>query len=41
MKLYISYVRRGLTTAAGIDPFEPVWGVGYAYRPRVREPAEQ
>ena len=39
-KLYVSYVRRKLIQAANIDPFETVWGVGYRYLPRVREPVE-
>lgn len=34
VKLYVSYVRRKLREAAGVDPVETVRGVGYRYRPR-------
>jgi DNA-binding response OmpR family regulator len=34
VKLYVSYVRRKLGRAAGVDPVETVRGVGYRYRPR-------
>ena len=34
VKLYVSYVRRKLRDAAGVDPVETVRGVGYRYRPR-------
>jgi DNA-binding response OmpR family regulator len=35
VKLYVSYLRRKLDDAAGVDPVETVRGVGYRYRPRV------
>ena len=34
VKLYVSYLRRKLGEAAGVDPVETVRGVGYRYRPR-------
>ncbi|MGV1049670.1 MAG: response regulator transcription factor [Solirubrobacterales bacterium] len=34
VKLYVSYLRRKLAAAAGVDPVETVRGVGYRYRPR-------
>jgi DNA-binding response OmpR family regulator len=34
VKLYVSYLRRKLGGAAGVDPVETVRGVGYRYRPR-------
>jgi DNA-binding response OmpR family regulator len=34
VKLYVSYLRRKLGTAAEVDPVETVRGVGYRYRPR-------
>jgi DNA-binding response OmpR family regulator len=34
VKLYVSYLRRKLNCAAGVDPVETVRGVGYRYRPR-------
>ncbi len=34
VKLYVSYLRRKLGTAASVDPVETVRGVGYRYRPR-------
>lgn len=34
VKLYVSYLRRKLGLAAGVDPVETVRGVGYRYRPR-------
>lgn len=34
VKLYVSYLRRKLGNAAGVDPVETVRGVGYRYRPR-------
>ncbi len=34
VKLYVSYLRRKLGSAAGVDPVETVRGVGYRYRPR-------
>jgi DNA-binding response OmpR family regulator len=34
VKLYVSYLRRKLGVAAGVDPVETVRGVGYRYRPR-------
>lgn len=34
VKLYVSYLRRKLATAARVDPVETVRGVGYRYRPR-------
>ena len=34
VKLYVSYLRRKLGAAAGVDPVETVRGVGYRYRPR-------
>jgi DNA-binding response OmpR family regulator len=37
VKLYVSYLRRKLGEAAGVDPVETVRGVGYRYRPR-KEP---
>ncbi|HVV90663.1 MAG TPA: response regulator transcription factor [Solirubrobacterales bacterium] len=35
VKLYVSYLRRKLGGAAGVDPVETVRGVGYRYRPRL------
>jgi len=35
VKLYVSYLRRKLGAAAGVDPVETVRGIGYRYRPRV------
>jgi DNA-binding response OmpR family regulator len=35
VKLYVSYLRRKLTDAGGIDPVETVRGFGYRYAPRV------
>lgn len=35
VKLYVSYLRRKLGDAAGVDPVETVRGVGYRYRPRL------
>jgi DNA-binding response OmpR family regulator len=35
VKLYVSYLRRKLSAAAGIDPVETVRGFGYRYEPRV------
>ncbi len=40
VKLYVSYLRRKLGGAAGIDPVETVRGVGYRYRPRLVKGAE-
>lgn len=37
VKLYVSYLRRKLGAAAGVDPVETVRGVGYRYRPRRTE----
>jgi DNA-binding response OmpR family regulator len=37
VKLYVSYLRRKLGGAAGVDPVETVRGVGYRYRPRLTE----
>lgn len=37
VKLYVSYLRRKLGEAAGVDPVETVRGVGYRYRPRRAE----
>jgi DNA-binding response OmpR family regulator len=34
VKLYVSYLRRKLGSAADVDPVETVRGVGYRYRPR-------
>jgi DNA-binding response OmpR family regulator len=34
VKLYVSYLRRKLRIAAGVDPVETVRGVGYRYEPR-------
>jgi DNA-binding response OmpR family regulator len=34
VKLYVSYLRRKLDSAARIDPVETVRGVGYRYQPR-------
>jgi DNA-binding response OmpR family regulator len=34
VKLYVSYLRRKLQQAAGVDPVETVRGVGYRYAPR-------
>jgi DNA-binding response OmpR family regulator len=39
VKLYVSYLRRKLSSAAGVDPVETVRGVGYRYRPRRIEAA--
>jgi DNA-binding response OmpR family regulator len=33
VKLYVSYLRRRLRAAAGVDPIETVRGFGYRYRP--------
>ncbi|HVO55290.1 MAG TPA: response regulator transcription factor [Solirubrobacterales bacterium] len=41
VKLYVSYLRRKLGAAAGVDPLETVRGVGYRYRPRTTEAAER
>jgi DNA-binding response OmpR family regulator len=38
VKLYVSYLRRKLGAAAGVDPVETVRGVGYRYRPRALSP---
>src|SRR3954447_21765454 len=35
VKLYVSYLRRKLSDAAGVDPVETVRGFGYRYQPRV------
>jgi DNA-binding response OmpR family regulator len=35
VKLYVSYLRRKLGSAADVDPVETVRGVGYRYRPRL------
>ena len=35
VKLYVSYLRRKLSDAGGIDPVETVRGFGYRYEPRV------
>jgi DNA-binding response OmpR family regulator len=35
VKLYVSYLRRKLADAGGIDPVETVRGFGYRYAPRV------
>ena len=35
VKLYVSYLRRKLSDAGGIDPVETVRGFGYRYQPRV------
>lgn len=35
VKLYVSYLRRKLGSAAHVDPVETVRGVGYRYRPRL------
>jgi DNA-binding response OmpR family regulator len=40
VKLYVSYLRRKLGTAADVDPVETVRGVGYRYRPRRIRPAQ-
>ncbi len=38
VKLYVSYLRRKLKSAAGLDPVETLRGVGYRYKPhRVAE----
>jgi DNA-binding response OmpR family regulator len=37
VKLYVSYLRRKLGSAADVDPVETVRGVGYRYRPRLLE----
>jgi DNA-binding response OmpR family regulator len=34
VKLYVSYLRRKLGTAARVNPIETVRGIGYRYRPR-------
>ncbi len=34
VKLYVSYLRRKLGDAAGVDPVETVRGIGYRYHPR-------
>jgi DNA-binding response OmpR family regulator len=39
VKLYVSYLRRKLGSAADVDPVETVRGVGYRYRPRLVKPA--
>jgi DNA-binding response OmpR family regulator len=39
VKLYVSYLRRKLSQAAGIDPIETVRGFGYRYQPRVASQA--
>jgi DNA-binding response OmpR family regulator len=38
--LYVSYLRRKLAGAAGVDPVETVRGVGYRYRPRLVDAAD-
>ena len=35
VKLYVSYLRRKVCEAAGIDPVETVRGFGYRYQPRI------
>jgi two-component system KDP operon response regulator KdpE len=35
VKLYVSYLRRKLGSAAGVNPVETVRGVGYRYGPRL------
>ena len=39
VKLYVSYLRRKVADAAGIDPVRTVRGFGYRYSPRPVDPA--
>lgn len=38
VKLYVSYLRRKLGNAAGVNPVETVRGIGYRYRPHKGPP---
>jgi DNA-binding response OmpR family regulator len=40
VKLYVSYLRRKLGSAAEVDPVETVRGVGYRYHPRLVKPTD-